>query len=273
MRKPLSSPRSIPAAYRTALVAVGLAVGLAGCKTETEAIPETGTDYYPVAVNRYWTYAVTDTTWSQSTYSGGQLVRGGFTVSNSQVRETITETFTDAAGNPAYRLLRARRANAAAAWTNDSVFVVTATPQYVAVSRSNRRTLEAVFPVKEGGKWHVNAFNNSVPGVEDTVKTRRYARLGQPFTTAAVGGSPAATYPVTVQTVNIGPAAENNLLNLNSYQQVLARGIGPVYRNRRTLAYFNYTDVNNGGVQVFPVGAYSTGSSTHREILIDYGPK
>lgn len=265
------------AAYRASLgvAAVALAASFSGCKIETEAIPETGTDYYPVAVNRFWTYAVTDTTWGQSAYTNGQVMRGSVTVTNSQVRETITETFTDAAGNTAYRMVRAKRPNATAAWTNDSVFVVTATPQYVAINRSNLRTLEVVFPIKEGSKWHVNAFNNSVPGVEDTTKTRRYYRLGQPYTTAAAGSFPATTYPTTVSTNNIGPATENNLLSLNNYQQVFAKNIGPVYRNRRTLAYFNYTDTTpgNNGNQVFPPNAYSLGSSTHRETLIDYGPK
>ena len=274
MPQPLLSRRKTTATFRASLgvAAVALAAGFAGCKTETEAIPETGTDYYPVAVGRFWTYAVTDTTWDQSSYSNGQVLRGRATVVNSQARETITETFTDAAGNTAYRMMRAKRANATAGWTNDSVFVVTATPQYVAVSRSNLRTLEAVFPIREGSKWHINGFNNNVPGVEDTVKTRQYYRLGQPFTTAAAGGSPATTYPTTVSTNNIGPAVESNLLNLSSYQQVLARNIGPVYRNRRTLVYFNYTDSSNGN-QVFPANAYSIGSSTHRETLIDYGPK
>jgi hypothetical protein len=253
-----------------AVVAVTLAAATTGCKNETEAIPETGANYYPVAVGRFWTYAVTDTVWGQSAYNG-QVTRGTVTVTNTQKRETITETFTDAAGNMVYRMVRAKRSTAADAWTNDSVFVVTANPQYVSVSRSNKRTLEAVFSIKEGGKWHVNAFNNTMPGIEDTVKTRQYSRLGQSFTTAAIGSQPAVTYPTTVTTIDIGPAAENNLLNLVSYQQVLAKNIGPVFRNRRNLAFFNYTA--SSGNQIFPADAYNIGSYTHRETLIDYGPK
>ncbi|MBO2012601.1 hypothetical protein [Hymenobacter negativus] len=253
-----------------AVVAVTLAAVTTGCKNDTEAIPETGADYYPVAVGRFWTYAVTDTVWGQSAYNG-QVTRGGVVVTNTQKRETITETFTDAAGNTAYRMVRAKRDNAAAAWRDDSVFVVTATPQFVSISRSNVRTLEAVFAMKEGGKWHVNAFNNSLPGVEDTVKTRQYSRLGQPYTTAAIGAQPAVTYPLSVTTTDMGPAAVSNLLNEVSYQQIFAKNIGPVFRNRRNLAYFNYTASN--GNQVFPAQAYNIGSYAHRETLIDYGPK
>lgn len=274
MHRILSTCQGVAVARRIrSLAAVGavLATAATGCKNETEAIPETGADYYPVAVGRFWTYAVTDTVWGQSAYNG-QVVRGSVTITNTQKRETITETFTDAAGNPAYRMVRAKRNTAADAWRNDSVFVVTATPQFVAINRSNVRTLETVFPMKESGKWHVNAFNSSVPGVEDTVKTRQYRRLGQPFTTAAVGSQAAATYPTTVTTTDIGPAAVSNLLNVVSYQQVFAKTIGPVFRNRRNLAFFNYTNPGNGN-QEFPANAYNIGSYTHRETLIDYGPK
>jgi hypothetical protein len=263
---------AIPRLIRSmAVVAVVLAAATTGCKNETEAWPDTGADYYPVTVGRFWTYAVTDTVWGQSSYNG-QVVRGSVTITNTQKRETITETFTDAAGNTAYRMVRAKRNTAADAWRDDSVFVVTANAQYVSISRSNVRTLETVFPMKEGGKWHVNAFNNSVPGVEDTVKTRQYSRLAQPFTTVAVGSQAAVTYPTTVTTTDIGPAAVSNLLNVVSYQQVFAKNIGPVFRNRRNLAFFNYTEPSNGN-QVFPANAYNIGSYTHRETLIDYGPK
>lgn len=273
----LSTWRSVARARRATQLAVmagALALGLSGCKNDTEALPETGTDYYPVAVGRFWTYAVADTVWAQSAYANSQVVRGSVTITNTQKRETITETFTDATGNTAYRMLRATRPNASAAWTNDSVFVVTVNQQYVAVNRSNVRNLEVVFPVKEGGKWHYSAFNNSATGIEDTAKTRQYSRLGQPFTTSGVGlpTTTTTTYNSTVITTNIGLAAESNLLNMNSYQQVFAKGIGPVFRNRRTLAFFNYTNPGNGN-QEFPANAYNGGSYTHRETLIDYGPK
>ncbi|GAB3583970.1 hypothetical protein GCM10027345_30250 [Hymenobacter daeguensis] len=248
-----------------------MAAATTGCKNETEAIPETGADYYPVAVGRFWTYAVTDTVWGQSAYNG-QVTRGSVTVTNTQKRDLITETFVDAAGNTAYRMVRAKRNTAADAWTNDSVFVLTANPQFVAISRSNRQTLEAVFAIREGGKWHVNALNSSMADIDDTVKTRQYSQLGQPFTTAATAGQAAVTYPTTVVTSDIGPAVQDNLLNRVSYQQVFAKNIGPVFRNRRNLAFFNYTDSGNGN-QVFPANAYNIGSYTHRETLIDYGPK
>jgi hypothetical protein len=255
-----------------AVIALALATSIAGCKNESEAVPETGSAYYPVKVGNFWTYAATDTTWSQATYQSGQLVRSVVTISNYQLKETITETFADAAGNTAYRMVRARRNTAADGWRNDSVFVVSASPQYVAVNRNNVRTLELVFPVREGRSWNYNGFNNSS---NDTIsaETRQFSRIGQPFTTGGSrSGLVETVYPTTVSTNNTGTAAESNLLNLRSYQQVFAKTIGPVYRNRRRLLFYNYTDTNTGK-QEFPSGSFSGGSGTHRETLIDYGPR
>jgi hypothetical protein len=255
-----------------ALTTLALAASLASCKNEVEAAPETGTDYYPVKVGSFWVYAVSDTTWSQASFQGVTLTHSVATPSTYQVKETVTETFSDAAGATAYRMVRASRSSASAAWRNDSVFVVSATPQFVAINRSNTRTLELIFPLREGRSWNFNGFNNST---NDTIsaETRQYSHIGEPFTTGdARLGIPSVTYAATTTTNNTGKAADNNLLKLSNYQQVFAKGIGPVFRNRRKLLFFNYTN-SNGGNQEFPPNNYFIGSGTHRETLIDYGPR
>ena len=249
---------------RVVLVLAAGALALGACQNTTQPAPETGTDYYPVAVGNFWLYSVTDTTYSVATRTTPSVP----TASTYQVRETITSMFADAAGQPAYRLVRARLVPPATAFRDDSVFVLTATPQYVALNRNNTRTLELIFPVREGRSWNFNAFNNNF---NDTInaETRRYSRVGQPFTTPAVGALPAKTYPVTVTTTNTGAAAEATLLRRLSYQQVFAK-VGPVYRRRAFFVNFNYTD--NQGNQVYPANSY-TSASTRREVLIDYGPR
>ena len=245
------------------VLAVG-ALALGACQNTTAPAPEPGTDYYPVAVGNFWLYSVTDTTWSIATRTAPSVP----TATTYQLRETITESFADAAGQRAYRLVRARLVPPATVFRDDSVFVLTATPQFVALNRNNTRTLELVFPVREGRSWNFNAFNNNF---NDTInaETRRYSRVGQPFTTPAVGAAAAQTYPVTVTTTNTGVAAETSLLKRQSYQQVFAK-VGPVYRRRAYFVNFNYTDA--GGNQVYPANSYTSGFA-RREILLDYGPR
>ncbi len=256
-------PNTKATARRTglAIAALALAGAFAGCKDKTEPAPETGIDYYPVAVGNYWTYAVADTTWSLASMGITSVARP----SAYRFKETVTEVFTDAAGQKAYRLVRAKQVPPATTWTTDSVFVLSASAQSVIMNRNNTRTVELIFPVKDGRSWNFNAFNNNF---NDTItaETRQYSRTGQPFTTGSTPTTPAKAYPTTLTTMNTGAATENSLLKRISYQQVFAKNVGPVFRRRVYLAFYNYPV---GGNQVYPVNSYFSAFS-RRETLIDY---
>lgn len=250
-----------------AVAGLVLAVGFAGCKDATEPIPETGIDYYPVAVGNFRVYAVADSTWNQATMTAPSTV----VASSYQFKETITEIFTDAAGQKAYRVVRSKLLPPATAWRDDSVFVLSATAQSVVLNRNNTRTVELVFPVREGRSWNFNAYNNNF---NDTItaETRRYSRVGQPFATGGgATGLPVASYPVTLTTTNTGVASENTLVKTLSYQQVFAKGVGPVFRRRLYFLPYTYTNQATGN-QIYPANSYFSGFS-RRETLIDYGPR
>lgn len=251
-----------------AVVALALSVVFASCKDQSVALPATGADYYPVAVGNFWVYAVTDTTWSAAAVGMPSVS----TVSKYQFKETVTEAFIDAAGQKAYRMVRAKMGPATTTWLEDSVFVVSATAQSVVVNRNNTRTVELIFPVKEGRSWNFNAYNNNF---NDTIRseTRRSSAVGQPYTTSSTPTTPAVVYPATLTTTNTGAATENSLLKRISYQQVFAKGVGPVFRQRVYLVFFNYVDQSpgpNNGHQVYPANSY-TSAFSRREVLITYG--
>ena len=271
MHRILSSLSWKVAARRVGLsgVALALVVGGASCSTTTEPAPETGVEYYPVAVGRFWTYAVVDTTWSAASGQGAQLVASVPTRTVYQFREKITDTFTDAAGKTSYRLVRSKLGPVGTVFQDDSVFVLNASAQSVLLSRNNRRTLELIFPVREGRLWNLNGYNNNS---NDTItaETRRYSLVGKPFTTAATAGNPAQTYPETLTTINTGTAADNSLVKRTGYRQVFAKRVGPVFRRR--FSFLPYTFVSSNGNQVYPSNAYSVGFS-RTETLIDYGPR
>jgi hypothetical protein len=249
-----------------AIVALALAAGVAGCKNDSEAIPDAGTGYYPIAVGNTWTYAVADSTWTEAQSSGTTVTRPSvLTVSNYQFKETITEVFTDATGHPAYRLVRSKMGPTTTTFRDDSVFVLTANANFVALSRNNAKTAELIFPVRPGRSWNLNAFNNNS---NDTItaETRQYSRVGQPFTTGGTTGLPAKTYETTVTVNNTGTATENSALKRVGYQQVFAQGVGPVLRRRFFFARFYIND--SSGV-TYSAGNYFAATS-RRETLIDY---
>ena len=243
------------------------ALATTSCQQTSEPVPDLGRSYYPVAVGNFWVYAVRDTIWSHASISNQHSTPRD---SSYQLRETITETFTDAAGQPAYRMVRAKRSNASAAWVNDSVFTLSVLPSALVLNRGNTRTVELIFPPRAGRTWNFNAFNSNY---NDTItaETRQFEAVGQPFSTGGGNsGLASVTYPSTLVTANTNAAAENSQLRRVSYQQVYAKGIGLVFRRRVNFAFFNYTDTNTPGFpQVFPPGAY-TSAFSRRETLIDY---
>ena len=260
---------NLPATTRRislALVA-GAAIGFAGCKDNTvEVLPDAGLAYYPVAVGNYWIYAVADTTWTPASGQGSQVVPSVARPSAFQFREAITSTFTDAAGKTAYRLVRSKRMTPTDAWVDDSVFTLSPSAQSVILNRNNLRTLELIFPVREGRLWNFNAYNNNS---EDTVtaETRRYRHVGEPFGTTASGITKA--YPTTATTTNEGTAQADDAYYVNTYQQVFAKGVGPVFRRKRRFSNFYYINNATGGSVVFVPKSYTFGYS-RRETLIDY---
>jgi hypothetical protein len=233
-----------------ALVILAGASLLNGCRNET-VTPNPAADYYPLTVGTYRAYAVSDTTWS----------KGVATATNYQLREGITQQYTDAAGQPAYRILRARRANSTAAWVDDSVYVVQPLSQSVTLTRDNVRSIELIYPIEAGKTWRKYSFTttrgDSVRAFDPTV--------GRPFTTP---GATPKNYDLTATVRDVQPVALNDgLYRQAGYLQVFAQGAGPVLRRR--YSYQTFIAQNNGSQTLTP-GVRQVGFS-RLEVLIDSG--
>jgi hypothetical protein len=247
---------------RAALALLSAVALLGGCRHES-VVPEPVTDYFPVVVGTYRTYAVADSTWASARV----------TVSTYQLRERVAEQFTDAAGQPAYRLVRSRRLTSADAWRDDSVLVVQVLPRAVVLTRNNQRAVELVYPVRANKAWNRTAFTvtGGNLGAPDTITnlTRTYGpAVGTAYTTPATPGAAAQRYAATVLTKDILPvgAEDINERDKRGLRQVYAQGVGLVLRRRFSLQTFttasngietNTKDVQNG------VARY--------EVLIDAG--
>ena len=203
-----------------ALLAAGTL--LEGCRHES-VVPTPVVDYYPLEVGTYRTYAVSDTLWS----------KGVATPANYQLREAVTEQYTDAAGQPAYRVLRSRRINSTAAWADDSVLVVQRQAQAILLTRDNVRAFDAA--------------------------------VEQPFTTPGTTPKPYATTAIARDQLPV--EANDGLLRRGGYLQVFAQGVGPVLRRR--YAYETFYTTSNGASVITPT-IVQVGRS-RLEVLIDSG--
>jgi hypothetical protein len=200
---------------------LALPVLLAGCRHEM-VVPNPVADYYPVVVGTYRTYAVTDSVWANARVS----------VTGYQLRERVVEQFTDATGQPAYRLVRSRRATASAGWADDSVFIVQPLPRAVLLTQNNVRTVELIYPAQAGKGWNDSAFTAS-PDTITSLKRFYGPSIGTSYTLPATGSQPAKTYDNTVATYKLFSAQDNDGLRRRSgYQQVYAEGVGLVVRRR-----------------------------------------
>lgn len=235
------------AAARVMLAGAAL---LGSCRHET-VTPNPAADYYPLVVGTYRAYAVSDTTWS----------KGVATATNYQLREGITQQYADAAGQPAYRILRARRASAAAAWVDDSVFVVQPLSQSVTLTRDNVRTIELIYPLAAGKTWRKYSFTTTRA---DSLRAFDPA-VGKPFTTP---GPAPKTYDLTATVRDVEPVALNDgLYRKAGYLQVFAQGVGAAARRR--YYYETFVTLPNQAQQLTP-GVIQQGRS-RLEVLIDSG--
>jgi hypothetical protein len=231
-----------------ALLAAGTL--LDGCRHES-VVPTPVVDYYPLEVGTYRTYAVSDTLWS----------KGVATPANYQLREAVTEQYTDAAGQPAYRVLRSRRSNSAAAWADDSVLVVQRQAQAILLTRDNVRTIELIYPVRASKTWKKYAFTTYRP---DSVRAFD-ATVEQPFTTP--GAAPTTYATTAIARDQLPVEANDGLLRRGGYLQVFAQGVGPVLRRR--YAYETFYTTSNGASVITPT-VVQVGRS-RLEVLIDSG--
>jgi hypothetical protein len=223
---------------------------LNSCRNES-VTPNPVADYYPLEVGTYRAYAVSDTTWT----------KGVATATSYQLREAITQQYADAAGQPAYRILRARRANSTAAWADDSVFVVQPLSQSITLTRDNVRTIELIYPLTASKTWRKYSFTttrgDSVRAFDPTVD--------RPFTTP---GTAPKTYDLTATVRDVEPVALNDgLYRQAGYLQIFAQGTGPVLRRR--YSYQTFIAQNNGSQTLTP-GVRQVGFS-RLEVLIDSG--
>ncbi|MCB2376990.1 hypothetical protein LGH70_05320 [Hymenobacter sp. BT635] len=239
------------------------ALALAGCQNDTVPGPESGKEYFPLEIGSYRVYAVADTLWNAFQR----------TPSSYQFRETVTDQVSDATGKPAYRVVRARRTLPTDTWRDDSVMVVSVASRSLVLTKNNRRTVELVFPVQQDRTWDMYAFmlgdtTEALDTGDRRYDNRRYQNIGEPFQIMA--GGKTYRYDQTLTTAlivgNPNKYGFDDEVNRSTYQQVYAKGVGPVYRVRRR---FDYCDPQTGTCGKSNTRIYK-GQARH-EILIEQG--
>lgn len=195
-----------------------LVIGSFACETTPNEPFDTGYDYFPLETGQFIIYDVTETNYS---------LTGLPTVKSYQIRELVTQPFTDLSGQESYRVERSSRDNEAQVWKLDSVWLAKRTIDQATRTENNLTFIKLNFPVRKGLRWNGNALNN-LGGkeadkddylIDDVSKS---IKLGtQSFDKVVV----------------IKQQDDSTLVNLDRRTEMYARSIGLIYKEITQLAY------------------------------------
>lgn len=206
-----------------------------------------GLEYYPTTVGKYVIYNVDSTIYnslSQNTI-----------VTKYQIKEKITENFTDNEGQNALRLERfikkynPLKSYDSIPWTIKEVWMVNATNKSVQVVEGNVRFTKLIFPIQQNANWNGNAKNT----MGEWLYSYEYIDK-----TETIGNK---------QVDNVLSVKQKNYRTLISYQnyaEKYAKGIGLVYRE--------ITDVlSNNVIANVPVEGRIEDGVIYKQTLVTYG--
>lgn len=188
-----------------------------------------GYDYFPLEIGKYIEYDVDSTI-----YYNGILGSGDAEVRNNsiQVREEVTDSFTDNEGNTVYRIKRFERANETEAWAlNDNWTAAIMDEQAERTEAYDLRFIKMTFPVSDDtSPWNGNEYIDeniivSVGGENISIFKHwlqyEYREIGESLN---IGGFDFD------DVVTIFQANENNFIEIRRSYEQYARGVGLVKR-------------------------------------------
>lgn len=187
------------------LLAAGIM--LAGCKKDSEEV-DLGYGYFPRKVGAWIEYQV-DSTWRDDVIG----IEGAV---NYRLLEKVVEQYTDPEGRTAWRIHRFVK-DAEGLWVIRDVWTSTTDEIAAEVTEENDRMQKLSFPVRNGRRWDVNAYN---PDDELLVAFREADK-------AWSGGG--LSYERTVLVKNTVPP---NFIETENYEERWAHGVGMVSRYR-----------------------------------------
>jgi hypothetical protein len=136
----------------TFLLSLVSLLGFAGC-TDTELEPnkdELGIGYFPLDIGVFVDYEVKQTSY----FPNDPTIDEQF-----QMREVLTETYTNIEGKTAYKIQRYKRPDGNVPWRLDSVYAAHIDGFNAFRLMNNRYFIKLAFPLAVGKKWNGNAFN------------------------------------------------------------------------------------------------------------------
>ena len=132
-------------------------------------------EYQPLKIGSWYIYDVDSIVYS------GLIDQVTVDTIQFQLKEEITDTFTDQAGNLNFRIERSKRfyndsvAYISLDWQISDIWIITKKGQNIERVEENNRFISLINPVKNGTIWDGNVFNFKESW------DYNYTKLGEPF--------------------------------------------------------------------------------------------
>lgn len=201
------------------------------CSDEEEEPIDLGYDYFPLQVGKYIVYDVDSTLYSNNGFGSEVIIYNN----SIQVREEITDSFTDNEERTVYNIERSERKNETEEWRVKDVWTATIKNGQAERTEEGLRFVKLVFPViKETKSWDGNKYldDNIInpTGIDAffIFKDWRY-KYGEIGESLSVG-----SYNFD-DVVTVYQADDENFLRLRHSYEQYAKGVGLVYREASIL--------------------------------------
>lgn len=198
----------MPYSWRTGyLFAIFLALS-SGCRTTTTEPAPSDYTYFPLKAGQYSIYTVQE---DQYPRRGAPIQR------NYQIKEVVSDPYTNVTGQIAYRLTRYRRSTDNQPWQPDSVWSARIVMNEAIRTENGQDFISLLFPISNGSSWNGNRYN--------TLGQAKYElrNAGQPFRVLDT---------LFDETVTVMAQDDSTLVSQEKRMAVYARLVGLIYQER-----------------------------------------
>lgn len=214
-------------------------------------IPDTtalnGLEYYPTTIGKYVIYNVDSTIYNS-------LAQTSVTI-KYQIKEKITDNFTDNEGKNALRLERyIKKYNPtkpydSIPWVIKEVWMVNATNKSIQVVEGNIRYTKLIFPIELNASWNGNAKNT----IGEWLYSYFYIDKTETIASSKLD-----------KVLMVKQKDYRTLISYQNYNEKYAKGVGLVYRE--------ITDIlSNNVIANVPVEGRIEDGLIYKQILVSYG--
>jgi hypothetical protein len=206
-----------------------------------------GLEYYPTTIGKYVIYNVDSTIYNS-------LAQTTITT-QYQIKEKITEKFTDNEGQEALRIERyikkynPLKSYDSIPWVIKEVWMINATNKSIQVVEGNVRYTKMIFPIQLNASWNGNAKNT----IGEWLYSYNYIDKAETIGTTKLD-----------KVLLIKQKEYRTLISYQNYNEKYAKGVGLVYRE--------ITDIlSNNVIANVPVEGRIEDGVIYKQTLVTYG--